>query len=149
MDTNIVFSAILNTQSKIGQLLIQGFNHFDFFSISQLKNEINSHKIKIQRFSGFDDFQFNGIYQLLLERIQFIDDSIISSEEIFKAINIVKDIDSDDSLFIALASQLQSFLWTGDKKLINGLRAKNYQGLITTQELYDLFIKFEDRSLLS
>jgi predicted nucleic acid-binding protein len=149
VDSNIVFSAILNTQSIIGQLLIRGSKHFDFYSISQLKDEINFHKIKIQRLSGFDDMQFNSIYQLLLDQIQFIDDNLLSNLEITIATNLVREIDVNDSLFIALSSQLHSLLWTGDKKLINGLREKNYKGLITTKELNDLFIKFEDESFLS
>jgi hypothetical protein len=30
--------------------------------------------------------------------------------------------------------------WTGDKRLINGLRQKGYLRIVTTNDLYDVFI---------
>ena len=47
IDSNIVFSAILNSKSKIGQLIINGSKYFDFYSIGLLKDEIHKHKDKI------------------------------------------------------------------------------------------------------
>jgi len=44
VDTNIVFSAILNTQSRIGQILINGSEYFDYYSVGLLKHEIIKHK---------------------------------------------------------------------------------------------------------
>lgn len=40
IDSNIVFSAILNTKSKIGQLIINGSQYFDYYTIGLLKTEI-------------------------------------------------------------------------------------------------------------
>jgi len=37
VDTNIVFSALLNTNSRIGQILINGKNRFDFYSPAYVK----------------------------------------------------------------------------------------------------------------
>lgn len=36
IDLNIVFSAILNTKSKIGQLIINGSKYFDFYTVGLL-----------------------------------------------------------------------------------------------------------------
>ena len=66
VDTNIVFSAILNSQGKIGQLVI---------------------------------------------------------------------------LFVALTNHINGKLWTGDKKLISGLKKKRYLKTISTDELYEQFIE--------
>ena len=41
----------------------------------------------------------------------------------------------DDLPFVALTSYLEGMLWTGDVKLLNGLRAKGYQKCISTEEL--------------
>ena len=40
VDTNIVFSALLNTNSKIGQILINENTHFDFYSLEYVRFEI-------------------------------------------------------------------------------------------------------------
>ncbi|MBY0426074.1 MAG: hypothetical protein K2Q22_10590, partial [Cytophagales bacterium] len=53
VDTNIVFSAILNTQSKIGQLILDGSRYFDYFTIGLLKREILNHQDKILTVSGY------------------------------------------------------------------------------------------------
>jgi predicted nucleic acid-binding protein len=47
IDSNIVFSAILNSQSKIGQLIINSSNIFRFYTVSLLKDEIERHKDKL------------------------------------------------------------------------------------------------------
>jgi len=38
VDTNIVFSAILNTKGKIGQLILNGSKFFDFYTVAQLQH---------------------------------------------------------------------------------------------------------------
>ncbi len=43
VDSNIVFSAILNTKSNIGQLLTIGNKHFIFYTVDLLKTEIYNH----------------------------------------------------------------------------------------------------------
>lgn len=53
VDTNIVFSAILNTQGKIGQILISGSKYFAFYSVGLLKEELRNHQQKILKISGY------------------------------------------------------------------------------------------------
>lgn len=52
VDTNTVFSAILNTDSKIARVLLQPKSRLNFFSTAQLFNELEEHKEKIQKISG-------------------------------------------------------------------------------------------------
>ena len=65
VDTNIVFSAILNTQSRIGQILINGSEYFDYYSVGLLKLEILKHKLKILKFTGYTDLYFNDIFDVI------------------------------------------------------------------------------------
>jgi predicted nucleic acid-binding protein len=44
----------------------------------------------------------------------------------------------DDLPFVALTVYLEGLLWTGDFKLLNGLRAKGFTNCITTEELIKL-----------
>lgn len=48
VDTNIVFSAILNTESRIALVLFQSKSDLNFYATEQLLNEIKEHKDKIQ-----------------------------------------------------------------------------------------------------
>ena len=47
VDTNIVFSAILNSNSRIAKILLNAKEHFQFFTCSYLKAEIQKHRNKL------------------------------------------------------------------------------------------------------
>lgn len=82
VDSNIVFSAILNTKSQIGQLLIDGSNHFDFYSIGLLKEEIFNHKSKILQLSSFSEGHYTEVYHLIMSNILFVDDILLSNNDL-------------------------------------------------------------------
>ncbi len=140
VDTNIVFSAILNTQSRIGQILINGSEYFDYYSVGLLKHEIIKHKLKILKTTGYSELNFNEIFEIISNKIRFIDDVIISNNDLTKAIKIVSNIDNNDALFVALTNHLNARLWTGDKKLYEGLEMKEYTNIISTEEIYKLYL---------
>ncbi|MEI6694418.1 MAG: PIN domain-containing protein [Bacteroidota bacterium] len=147
IDTNIVFSAILNTQSRIGHLILNGSKHFDYYTVAQLKQEITEHHKKIMKITGYSEIQFLEIYQLIVNKIKFVDDILISDKDIEKAFKLVSDIDEEDSLFVALSNHLHSNLWTGDKKLLNGLKKKGYIRVLSTDDLYKIYFEKEIKSI--
>jgi predicted nucleic acid-binding protein len=53
VDTNIVFSAILNTNSKIAQILLQPGSRVNFYATEQLLKEIEEHKAKIKQLTDY------------------------------------------------------------------------------------------------
>ena len=58
VDTNIVFSALLNTNSRIGQILINGKDYFDFYSPEYVRFEIFRHKEKIKSIGKLSEDEF-------------------------------------------------------------------------------------------
>ncbi len=142
VDSNIVFSAILNTESHIGQILTTS-TIFSFYTIGLLKTEIIRHKDKIQKITGFSADEFAEVYDLVTSKIQFVDEVLIPDASLQKAYSLTCDIDEDDTLFVALANQMRARLWTGDKILRNGLMLKGYSRIISTSELYNVFITKE------
>lgn len=141
IDSNIVFSGILNPENKIGKILISGSHYFDFITTYKLKEEILNHKSKILNITNYSELQFYDIFNFIIQKIIFLDDTLISNNNIEKAINLVKDIDPDDFTFIALALELNCSLWTGDKKLVKGLQSKNFKNIIPTKSIIDLYNK--------
>lgn len=107
VDTNIVFSAILNVNNNINKIF--RFKDFEFVSINFLKTEIIKHKSKIQKITGFDDLTYYNIYFSIITKIKFIDEILITNENYLEAFELTKDIDSDDILFVALTNQLDVF----------------------------------------
>ncbi len=51
----------------------------------------------------------------------------------------MKETDPKDVVFVAGAISLDAQLWSGDIKLINGLKAKNINISIQTKDLLEIF----------
>lgn len=145
MDSNIVYSAILNTHSLIGKLLIEDSDYFDYYSSYLLIDEINHHRNKILAKTGFTSQQFEEIISIIYDKIIFVENSLLSEDVLDNALMLTKDVDKDDALFVALSLLLNAKLWTGDKKLIKGLKAKNFNNAISTQELFEKYLELEKK----
>lgn len=91
--------------------------------------------------TGFSEIQLLHVYKALISKINFIDDILVSDEELKLAYALTKDIDEDDTPFVALANSLSAYLWTGDKKLLKGLASKQFKRIISTEQLHETFVK--------
>lgn len=143
VDTNLVFSAILNTNSNIGDIILNSGELFTFYSCHFLWHELEKHQDKLVTFSKKSLSQILEIEHLIYNKIHFIDEEQIPKEKLIAAMELVKDTDINDTVFIALNEYIGSLLWTGDKKLIKGLHIKGYQKVITTEELGRLRVNIE------
>lgn len=145
IDTNILFSALLNTDSRIGQILINGKRYYDFYAPEYIREEIIEHKDKIKTIAKLSDNDFIELYELLLRNITILNHTLIPTNIYKKAKKLCETIDLDDTIFVAVAEFTRGKLWTGDKKLINGLSEKGYKRLIRTEEIYRDFISKRKR----
>ena len=139
VDTNIVFSAILNSYSWIGQILLHSHKSLSFYSPGFLKKEIQNHKSKIKRITKLSDDEIDELINLLYSKIHFIDETLIPKETLQIADELTKPVDFDDAVFIGLAIHLNCKLWTGDKKLSNFLKINGFTNLISTNDLKEKF----------
>ncbi len=138
VDTNIVFSAILNTNSKISQIILHPKTKLNFYSTHQLIEEIEEHKTKIQEISKYSDQELNRLISLITSRIRFINIRLIPQDLYLKAEQLTKEIDIDDTEFVALTTHIKGRLWSGDRTLQTGLQKKGWTKFVSTDELYKL-----------
>ena len=143
IDSNIVFSALLNVNSRIGQILINGNKYYEFFSPEYIRFEIFEHKEKIKSIAKLTDNEFLETYEQILRNIFILNHTLLPIENYKRAEELCKSIDIDDTIFVAVAEFTKGKLWTGDMKLIKGLSDKGYKLLIQTEELYQNFIEKE------
>jgi predicted nucleic acid-binding protein len=47
---------------------------------------------------------------------------------------LCKEIDEKDVLFVSLAIEINALLWTGDKKLKEGLKSKGFNNFLVIEE---------------
>ncbi|NGZ90198.1 PIN domain-containing protein [Psychroflexus maritimus] len=141
VDYNIIFSAILNVNSRIGQILLTSDKSNDFYAPKYVRDEIFNHQGKLKNIAKLGDNEFLEVYELVLKNITILDHSIAGKSNYKKAFELCKDADLDDIPFVAFALYLKSKLWTGEKKLIKGLKDNGFDKIVTTNDLFDDFLK--------
>ncbi|GHT73353.1 hypothetical protein FACS189456_3690 [Bacteroidia bacterium] len=138
VDANIVFSAILNTDGKIGDLLLNSNGIFQFIAPDFLRTEIRLHYDKLMKLLHVQLFDVQEIETQVYKNIAFVSEEQISPHNWQTAHQIVADIDVKDTVYVAYLQEFECLLWTGDKRLIQGLRHKNLQSIVTTDELLSI-----------
>lgn len=135
LDTNIVFSSILSPNGTINELLFNSSDKIQFYSPESLIEELDDHHQKLINISKYSEKEISFLKRNILNKISIINLDYIKSISWEQAYNLAHDIDEFDTPFVALAIELQSPLWTGDKKLIKGLKKKNVDWIYSTEEL--------------
>lgn len=137
VDTNIIFNALILTGSRAANILLNPPVGFRFVSCHFLQIELFKHKERISQLSSLTE---DGLIELLYElmsHIEFINEAYIPFACWQEANRLLVDIDPDDTPFLALAIHLGADLWTGDRRMMDGLLARGYGRLVSTRQLID------------
>ncbi|WP_297453373.1 PIN domain-containing protein [Persephonella sp.] len=131
VDANIIFSALI----KGNQVYIKILNNSDapdfiFVELEKYENRI------LRKVSNRQ--KMKKIIHKLFKKISIIPKIGLAKTNIRKAYNLCKDIDEKDTPYVALALELDAYLWTNDKKLENKLKEKGFSKILTTEELVKL-----------
>jgi predicted nucleic acid-binding protein len=124
VDTNILFAVLRAPNTKFRDFLTDKSYHF--CSIKFIIVEIFKHKERILASSKSPD---HTIYELLNEALNFIElfnEDSISLKNYSKAHLLCREIDEDDTPFVALALELDAELWTNDEKLKRHLKQRGF-----------------------
>ncbi|MBL0052583.1 MAG: DNA-binding protein [Bacteroidetes bacterium] len=135
LDTNILFSAISKKEGMIAEIILNKKSDHIFYGSYFSYIELFKYKEKLLQASKLTEPELLEALYLILKRVIFINDFSISQKDFDTAFDLVKDIDAKDTIFIAMNNFLKTILWTGDTKLVTGLRNKGYKRIITTNEL--------------
>ena len=138
VDTNIIFSTLLNSNSTIGNLLFNSDKYFQFYSCSYMRFEIQKHWERLKKISKLSDEELQVSYLQVLSKLKFINEEIIPVEIWLDSEEITKDVDINDIDFVALTKFLKATLWTGDKVLYNELKKIKFKKVVNTTELLAL-----------
>jgi predicted nucleic acid-binding protein len=137
VDANIVFSGILKSDGKIGDLLINSGGILKFVAPDFLRIEIQRHHDKLVKISKLTIQQVLEAEFQICKSITFISDEQISKSNWDFAEELVFDIDKKDVSYIAFSKQFRAKVWSGDKELIKGLAKKRFTSFVSTDELWD------------
>ncbi|RLD60811.1 MAG: hypothetical protein DRJ05_03905 [Bacteroidetes bacterium] len=137
IDTNIVFSAVINSQGKIGDFIFKSSNCFHFYSADYLLFELSNHREKLKKLSKLSDARLTKSLYHISRKIRFIDEQIIPREIWVDSEKNVSEIDIDDVNFESMTKYLNGILWIGDKRLHKGLKKSKFIQVMNTNELLE------------
>lgn len=134
VDTNIAFSAILNTNSKIGKIILHPKSKLNLYSTDTLKYELEEHSNKLKKLSGFSEEEFKCSYSLVLSRIRFINIEVIPLKLFNIALDLCSNIDPEDTEFVALQNTPKGSYGQEIKYSLRGLRKEG--GIKLSQQVH-------------
>ena len=131
IDSNILFSALI--KDSLTRRMILEYNGYFLFPYF-IFEEMEKHKGELLKKSEMSAKDFNLLLNLLLKKVM-----IVPTEVLFQyrkeAYEIIKDIDPDDTIFIACAlAYPDSVIWSDDKKL----KQQTHVRIINTAEMYEI-----------
>lgn len=138
IDTNIIISAIINPKGRELDIIFN-YPNIQLFSCYFLHVELIKHKEKLLKLSKLQENEFLELFYYILKQISLMNEEYISSDIWRMAYNYTKEVDEKDISFVALSMSLDAKLWTGDNKLIKGLKKKGFNNIITSTELKNIF----------
>lgn len=106
-----------------------------------MRSEIRKHYIKLSKISKLDIDAIQETESLLYQNILFISEEQIKESNWKKAVELVNNVDENDVVYIAFALQFKCKVWSGDKKLIAGLKNKAFTKFFVTDDLYKIVNK--------
>lgn len=85
VDTNIVFSAILNSSGNIGKILIHAKKYIQFYSCHYLKEEIFRHRAKRLKLTNLTESELFELIDLATRNIEFLSEGVIPERTVLNA----------------------------------------------------------------
>ena len=136
IDTNILMSALIKPDGVIFDLicLLHHQQHLLYISDYSLV-ELSNHHSRIFNASALDIDDFNKNKVFLFKKIIIISSDFISDWDLTEASALTRRIDKYDIVFVATALFVKGHLWTGDKPLYNGLKEKDFDNVLNSNEI--------------
>jgi predicted nucleic acid-binding protein len=115
VDANIIFSGILNTNGKIGDLLINSKPYFTFIAPDFLRTEVRNHYSRLVKISGLAIEEVHEAEFHLYKAIAFISEQQIKISNWAAADKLVADIDPKDTHYIAYSKEFRCKVWSATR----------------------------------
>ena len=124
VDTNVVFAGLRRKQSATRRQLERP--DIRYYAPHFLIVEIFKHKERIIRNSKISADETYELLTDLLRHVSFVNEDVISTEDMIAAYRLCNDIDEKDTPFVALTFSLSGELWSRDEVLKQGLSRKGF-----------------------
>ena len=131
LDANVVMSCLISGNSKYLTFFAENSCLLPDFGMT----ELSKYQQVILRKSKLPPDKFTHFVLSIFKLITVVPNMLISTSQYYDAFLICRDIDEDDTVYVALTLALNNTLLTRDKPLADGLRAKGFMNVILIDEL--------------
>ena len=138
VDTNILLSACISPNNKINEILLSPLPNLERVSCYYAFAELFRHQAKIVKLAKQPVDDVTIVLHTILKKIEFLNENIIEKGNWIEADRLTSGVDANDINFVALALQIEGWLWTGDKKLANHLKSMGFNKVLNTGEIYEM-----------
>jgi predicted nucleic acid-binding protein len=126
VDTNILLSILIKPTGVTSKLFYSLLQNNNLFIPEEAFVELLKHHQKIAKSSSLNNDEINDFKIFFFQSFTIIKDTAIPKNIVELAFGITKEIDIHDVVFVAAALQINGILWSGDKKLKDGLALQNH-----------------------
>lgn len=131
VDTNILFAALRSANRQMRRTLYR--DDVEFFAPKFIIVEIFEHKERIVSKAKVPPEEVYEFLDDIIQRITFVSNEFISLANYVEAHRLCKDVDEDDTPFIALVLELNAKLWSNDELLKNHLTSVGFTNFFNDQ----------------
>lgn len=135
VDANILFSAVLKNDGVVAETFRAVSDLGTLIAPAYIADELIRLRPKMARAAGRTTDEVERLQRWTLSQVKLIAEDVISQKHWIKAVELVGNVDENDTPYVALALAYRCPIWTGDKKLVTGLRKKGFELVMTTEEL--------------
>ncbi len=124
VDANVLFSTLISNNRKTRLLLSD--SQYKFFAPKYLFVELFEHKETIIQKAHISESEIYELLDNVLQHIHFVGNDFISTNQYWQAYRLCKDVDEEDTPFVALTLALKAKYWTRDDTLKVHLRSQGF-----------------------
>jgi predicted nucleic acid-binding protein len=125
IDANLLFSELISGRQRL-RALFQAHPEIEFFCPKYVFIELFKHKEDITEATALTEADLLSVLHSLLQHIHFFDEDAVCIGSWTEAWRLCRDVDENDTAYVALTLELSGRLWTGDRELEVGLRKKGF-----------------------
>jgi predicted nucleic acid-binding protein len=138
VDASVIISTLINPFGKEAAFLFDYAEKIDFVAPDLMYAEVFSKKSKIINSSHHTETSFKGSLELITLNFSIFSIAKYDPNILKLAEQLTYSIDKKDTQYIALTILLEGLFWTGDLKLLRGLKRKGFNNIITTLDFQNI-----------
>lgn len=130
VDANVIFSGVVSGK----EMYVRAFAANSFYTPDFALDEIRKYQELILKKTKLPPEKLRSFTLQLFSKLIVVPNFLISNKSYLEAFRLCKDIDENDTTYLALSIEFEMTMISKDEKLVEGLRAKGYQEIISLRE---------------